>query len=289
MHGKNEENGLAAVPDMRIERDAAGIWTGSWNGFVLRTAFQPVFRVESGRLTPFACEALLRVSRDDSPVLTDSFLSTLDADAFAMIEPELRRLHIRNAVHLPTAERRLFLNFDPRIPEHPGRFGKVLRELGDELRSVGISPADIVCEITEAETANKAALTHFAYELRARGYMVAVDDFGSHASRPERVRAIAPDIVKFDGRLVRRLLATPSGAATLRLMVSRFREDGMNTVLEGIEALWEIGVAESTGAALLQGYALAAPRLAGPDFGSWLAQFRPQSQPSATPLVKKFR
>jgi EAL domain-containing protein (putative c-di-GMP-specific phosphodiesterase class I) len=198
-------------------------------------------------------------------------------------------MHIRNAAHIPAAERRLFLNIDPRIPEHPSRFEQVLRDLGDELRQAGISPADVVCEITEAETQNKAALTHFAYELRARGYMIAVDDFGARASQPDRVAAIAPDIVKFDGGLVRRLLETQSGAATLRLMVSQFDREGIHSVLEGVEALWELGACETTGADMVQGFALAAPRLAGPQFGAWLAQYRPQPETPAATLVKSFR
>ncbi len=278
-----------SLPEMRMQKDAQGVWTAAYGEFVLGTAFQPIFRFENGRLTPVACEALLRVSRNGNPVLTDAFFSVLDKQAFTALEPELRRLHIRNAAHVPSPERRLFLNFDPRVPEHPVRFERALRDLGDELRSAGISQADIVCEITEAETQNKAALTHFAYELRARGYMIAIDDFGAHASRPDRVAAIAPDIVKFDGKLVKRMLQTPSGIATLRLMVQQFDREGINSVLEGLEALWELSPAESTGAALVQGYALAAPRLAGPQFGAWLAQYRPQPQTPATTLVKTFR
>ena len=278
-----------SLPELRMQKDAQGVWTAEYGEFLLGTAFQPIFRFENGRLTPVACEALLRVTRGANPVLTDAFFSVLDTEAFIALEPELRRLHIRNAVHVPSPERRLFLNFDPRIPEHPERFERVLRDLGDELRAAGISPADIVCEITEAETQNKAALTHFTYELRARGYMVAVDDFGAHASRPDRVAAIAPDIVKFDGKLVKRMLETPSGIATLRLMVQQFDREGITSVLEGLEALWELGPAESTGAALVQGYALAAPRLAGPQFGAWLAQYRPQPETPAVRLVKTFR
>ena len=280
---------MTARPDMRMDRDASGIWTAERDGFVLRTAFQPIFRFEKGRLAPIACEALLRVTRDGNPVLTDAFFRTLGKSAFCALEPELRRLHIRNAVHIPQSERRLFLNLDPRIPEHPARFGQVLRDIGDELRAIGMSPSDVVCEITEAETDNDAALTHFTYELRARGYMVAVDDYGARASKPARVAAIAPDIVKFDGALVRRLLETRSGEATLRLMVSRFRSDGIHSVLEGVEALQDIGPAETTGAAMIQGYALAAPRLAGPEFATWLAQYRPRPETPAAQLVKSFK
>jgi EAL domain-containing protein (putative c-di-GMP-specific phosphodiesterase class I) len=255
----------------------------------LRTAFQPIFRFEAGRLVPVACEALLRASNGETPVLTEAWFSSLTREQFRAIEPELRRLHIRSARHLPSSLRRLFLNFDPRIPESRTDFEHALRDLADELRAAGISSNDIVCEITEAETESAEALTHFAYELRARGYVIAVDDFGAHASRLARVAALAPDLVKFDGKLVKRLLSTRSGAATLATLTGQFRKDGIHSVFEGLEALWEIGAAESAGASMVQGFVVAAPRLAGPELAAWIAQYQPPPGGSDKQLVKRFR
>ncbi|MCI5074292.1 MAG: EAL domain-containing protein [Oricola sp.] len=259
-----------------MERDDDGAWIAILGDFVLRTAFQPIFRFDQGHLAPIACEALLRVSRDGHPVLTEAFFAMLDAPSFIAIEPELRRMHIRNASFIPSSQRRLFLNLDPRLAETPTRLHQALASLADELRAARIPPADIVCEFTEVETACEATLPHFAHELRARGFVIAIDDYGDRASRPERVEALAPDIVKFDGRLVKRLLATPAGIGTLRLMASRFASDGIHCVLEGLETMRDIERAETTGAQMLQGYALAEPRVAGPDFGAWIARFEPQ-------------
>ncbi|WP_158284723.1 EAL domain-containing protein [Oricola cellulosilytica] len=254
----------------------------------LRTAFQPVFRFQNGRLSPVACEALLRVMRGTTPVLTDAWFSSLDMPEFRQIEPELRRLHIRNARHLPPGQQRLFLNFDPRIPESGSGFDAILRELGSELRDAGISPADVVCEITEAHTDRTEILTHLSYELRARGFLIAVDDFGAHASRLGRVTALAPDIVKFDGNLVQRLLATRAGFGTLATLVARFRDDGIHSVLEGLEALWQVGLAEKADAAMVQGYVLAAPRLAGPDLPAWLGQYHVPRHSTNVQLAKRY-
>ena len=276
---------------LHIEKSDDGTFFARYDACILRTAFQPIFRFDKDHLVPIACEALLRVTRDGIPVLTDAFFGSLDSDALRALEPRLRHLHIRNARHLPADQRRLFLNFDPRVPEDPARLEIELRDLGAELRDAGISPSDVVCEITEAETQSDAALKHFAYELRARGYHVAVDDFGAHASRPQRVAALTPDIVKFDGSLVKRLLGTDAGVGTLRVMIAQFRRDGIQCVLEGLEALWEVGIAETTGATMLQGYVLAAPRLAGPDLAAWMTQYMPQPKPASggERLVKTFR
>ena len=280
---------MSDMPLLEIDQRDNGTFFARYGDFVLQTAFQPIFRFEKGRIVPVACEALLRVSRNDVPVLTDAFFAMLDPAEFRALEPELRRLHIRNACHLPADMRRLFLNFDPGVLDDPAGFEAQLRVLGDELRDAGIAPADIVCEITEAETRSSEALTHFAYELRARGYQVAVDDFGAKASRLQRVAALAPDIVKFDGALVKRLMATEAGVASLRMLISRFRKDGIVCILEGLEALWEVGVAETTGAEMVQGFVLAAPRLAGPDLAAWIAQYRPLPEEPAIRVAKRSR
>lgn len=265
-----------------------GAIVARYGDVTLQTAFQPVFRFEKGRLSPVACEALLRVMRGTTPVLPDAWFSSLDMADFREIEPQLRRLHIRNARHLPPAQRRLFLNFDPRIPETRAGFDAVLHDLGSELRDAGISPADVICEITEAETDSPEILTHLTYELRARGFLIAVDDFGAHASRLGRVTALAPDIVKFDGNLVRRLLATRAGFGTLATLVARFRDDGIHSVLEGLEALWEVSLAEEAGTAMVQGFVLAAPRLAGPDLPAWLSQYQVPRHTTNVHLAKRY-
>lgn len=279
---------MAGAYELQIEKREDGTHVANHAGVLLQTAFQPIFRFHDDRLQPVACEALLRVTRGTTPVLPDAWLGSLNEAEFRAIEPQLLRLHIRNAGLLPLDMRRLFLNFDPRIPEHPAAFQSVLRDLGDELRAAGISPADIACEITEAETVNDNSLTHFAYELRARGYMIAVDDFGANASRPARVRALAPDIVKFDGRLVRRLMSTRTGMETLKGLVARFQNDRISCLLEGLKSIWEVQMAETTGAAMVQGYALAAPRIAASDITVWLDQYQPNLGSATTGLVKRF-
>lgn len=285
------EKALQDTPPLVLERLEDGTCVGHFDGVVLQSAFQPIFRFEGERLVPIACEALLRVSRDGVPVLNDAFFSMLAPEAYRALEPNLHCLHIRNAHFLPRDMRRLFLNFDPGNLDDPAGFEVCLHQLGAELRAAGISPADVVCEITEAETRSKAALTHFTYELRARGYLVAIDDYGSNASRMDRVAALAPDIVKFDGPLVRRMMETSAGAASLRMLVQRFRKEGIQCVLEGLENLWQVHLAETTDASMVQGFALAAPRHAGPDLPAWLARFRPRPPEagSTTRLVKRFR
>jgi EAL domain-containing protein (putative c-di-GMP-specific phosphodiesterase class I) len=95
------------------------------------------------------------------------------------------------------------------------------------------------------------------------------------------VRALKPDIVKFDAQWITRLMETGPGFALLHAMVTTFTDQGIETVFEGIEEGWQLELAERCGATLVQGYALARPELAPTSF----ARFR-QAEGERAPASK---
>ena len=114
--------------------------------------------------------------------------------------------------------------------------------------------------------------------LRAHGFRIAVDDYGAHDSDIERIRALKPDIVKFDAQWITRLMESGPGFALLHAMVANFADQGIVTVFEGIEEGWQLELAERSGASMVQGYVLARPEIAPTSF----AQFRqPRDQTAA--------
>ncbi len=70
----------------------------------------------------------------------------------------------------------------------------------------------------------------------------------------------------------------------MRVIVSQFREDGIEPVFEGLETGWQVDQCEELGVFLMQGYILAKPELAPtsfdtrfPELGS--AYFSPPARP----------
>lgn len=57
-----------------------------------------------------------------------------------------------------------------------------------------------------------------------------------------------------------------AGAALLRVIVSQFRNDGIEPVFEGLETSWQVELCEELGVLLMQGYVLAKPELAPTTF-----------------------
>jgi EAL domain-containing protein (putative c-di-GMP-specific phosphodiesterase class I) len=77
-----------------------------------------------------------------------------------------------------------------------------------------------------------------------------------------RITRLQPDIVKFDGALMQRLMETAAGYGLLTAMVSTFSREGILTVFEGVENHEQVELAERSGVAMVQGFALARPELA---------------------------
>ncbi len=267
-----------------LERQHDNSWTASYGEFTLRSALQPIFRFADGKLRPVAFEGLLRPYLEDTPVLTGSFFQSVSLQDQRYIESIARTLHVRNASALPFSAQRLFLNFDPSLIESKSKLEQTLDDLGTELRISGLAPTSCVCEITEKAARSREDLNYFVYALRARGYTIAVDDFGAEASGMGRIKDLTPDIVKFDGALIKKQMEHSAGLAELKKLISDFHDLRINVVLEGLEEMWQIEMAEAAGADMVQGFAAAVPRLAPADFSEW---FDDESDTKLRPLLKK--
>ena len=269
-----------------IARNQDGTLSAVDGTVVVNTAFQPLFRHFEGRLLPVAFEALARPLRGGAPLLPDSYFGHVPPADLRDVEALVRHVHVHNARHLPCEARRLFLNFHPAGLGTAGTFEADLRALGEDLRQAGISPRDLVCEFTEHRERSEADMKHFVYALRARGFLIAVDDFGAAFSDPARIARLTPDIVKIDGALVRRMLASEEGFGEIARLVETFLKEGIRCVLEGLETLRQVELARRTGAHFLQGYALSPPQAAPGHFAPLMAAHRdaPESE-----LVKALR
>ena len=270
----------------RAERLADGSFAAIDEATIIRTAFQPIFRSHDGKLAPVAFEALARPSTGAGPMVPTAYFSSIPDEEQHHSHALVRHVHVRNALHLPHAARRVFLNFDPAILQSPSQAEHAIEMLGEALREAELSPRDVVCEFIENAATDNDALKHLTYALRARGYLIAIDDFGVDASDTKRVAQLTPDIVKFDGGLVRRLLGTQSGFEELARLVDDFRKQGIHSLFEGLEKLEHIEQARRTGVQFLQGFALAPPQIAPGSFDAFMAT---GEKGTAFPLVKAMR
>lgn len=249
-----------------IIRQADGSAVGVWGGYTLRSAFQPIFSFKDGRLLATAYEGLVRPFRDEEMVGPGAFFAGVpEVDRFH-VETLARTVHLLNAGVFLDPDASLFVNFDPSHFTDAGAAASVLRDTQIVLNEAGFSPDRVVCEITEQETGSDSTLRGFVASLKSYGHRVAVDDFGAEGSDMQRIRDLGPDIIKFDGIWTGKLLGTGPGIALLKDRVAAFSQQRIRSVFEGIETGAQLEQAEQCGVSMVQGFALARPRLAPASF-----------------------
>jgi EAL domain-containing protein (putative c-di-GMP-specific phosphodiesterase class I) len=253
-----------------IIRQDDGTSVGVWGVFTLKSAFQPIFAFDRGKVRIAAFEGLARPFRGEEALSPYNFFGLIPAADRLHVETLTRTLHLLNAGACLDPSAMIFVNFDPSLFVERAVVEGTLREMRLVLHEAGIDPRRIVCEVTEQTSASSETLDAFVLALRMHGFRIAVDDYGAHDSDAERVRALKPDIVKFDAQWITRLMESGPGFALLHAMVTSFAEQDIETVFEGIEEGWQLELAERSGATMVQGYVLARPEIAPTSF----AQFR---------------
>lgn len=238
----------------------------AWSPFVLKSAFQPLYGLEAGRLSIVAFEALLRPFRDDKLVPPLVFFGDLNGSDRIFMENLANRLHLLNAAAFLPGDKQIFINLDPSAFIDHSVADEAIHQMRVTLAETGIDPHRVVCEITEKRAVSQDVLFSIASLLRASGFCIAVDDYGADDSDMGRIRDLHPDIVKFDADWIARMIDTAPGLALLTTMVEAFEEQGIRTVFEGIENPSQIELAEKSGVSMMQGFALARPEIVPGNF-----------------------
>lgn len=120
----------------------------------------------------------------------------------------------------------------------------------------------IVLEITE-----NSLIDHMDYatellnELRGRGFLIALDDFGSGYSSIRYLANMPVDIVKFDMSMTRALMSEDRNTQNIiRTTAQMILLSGYDLVMEGVEDQEMLQVAQEAGATHIQGYLLGRPQ-----------------------------
>jgi EAL domain-containing protein (putative c-di-GMP-specific phosphodiesterase class I) len=268
-----------------IIRQDDGTSTGVWGTHTLKSAFQPIFAFQGGKLSIAAVEGLIRPFRDGEAWSPTAFFNTISAADRLHVETLTRTLHLLNAASCLPPEVSIFVNFDPSIFTDRAIADGALRDMRLVLHEAGIDPHRVVCEVTEQKSASQEALFGFVAALKANGFRIAVDDYGAEDSDMNRIKELRPDIVKFDAKWITRLMESGPGFALLTSMVATFAAQGISTVFEGIEEGWQLELAEKSGASMIQGYALARPELAPTSFSDFRAEMPAPAQGAETAVA----
>lgn len=124
----------------------------------------------------------------------------------------------------------------------------------------GINPANLRLEITEtalmADINKQIALIE---KLRAYGFAVEIDDFGSGYSSLNTLKDIRADVLKLDMGFLSKTEFKDRSNAVIDAVVTLSKQLGLSVVSEGVETVEQVDFLTKTGCDVFQGYYFARP------------------------------
>ncbi len=264
---KRPASGSVCIYRESMESVSGAVFSSSINEAVYRVVeqgeglimhYQLVRHTESGE--PSYYEALMRIDHGDRLIQP------------AEIMPIVESRHLEKELDQAVIEQLLKDLYDSTLPVGTG--------ISINLSAVSISDPDIIArlepfrhfmgdyklvlEVTETAliTQMEYANTHLA-ELRARGFLVALDDFGSGYSSLSYLTSMPVDIVKFDISLIRSLDDDPHRRLVAHLL-EFISSAGQETVAEGVEDAAALQRVRDLGFDYVQGFLHDEPELLSP-------------------------
>ncbi len=238
-------NRLSDAPSAANEVDSMLFCAGQVKAEDLSTVFQPIVRLETGKL--FAYETLVRC-RVPGFGPTTLFERAAAERSTGRLGRLIREIAVPLCNGIP-----VFVNLHP-------------NELDDRWLVRPDDPIfshdhDIYLEITES-----APLTHFSLcasvlrEVCSRtGAHLVIDDLGAGYSNLKLIADLEPKVVKLDRALVQDLHLKPRQQKLVTMVVRLCEELGAEVVAEGIELRDELSAVRDSGAHFGQGFLLGRP------------------------------
>lgn len=222
---------------------------------LLKMVYQPIVDFRSGGVLGW--ESLARGPEEGyfrSPQVLFDFAE--EVGALFSLEKVCREEAIRQVGELSKGQK-LFLNIHPRtLTDSKFSSGETVRLL----RECGLSPQDVVFEITERHSITEFTLFYRTLEhYRRQGYLVAIDDAGTGYSGLSSIAEIRPEFIKVDHSLIRGIDTNPLKRAMLETLVTFVDKIGCGIIAEGVETETEMNSLISMGVHYGQGYYLAKP------------------------------
>lgn len=154
---------------------------------------------------------------------------------------------------------RLFVNVHPASLCSP-EFAKGLME---EVTLTGVSPSDVVLELSERQASlTLAALTSTLEPLRKAGFKLSLDNYGEGSSNLRLLLSLKPDYVKLAGSFTEGIDVDPLQREVVRSTRDLLGRLGMKTILSRVETPSELATALELGLEYAQGWHFARPRRA---------------------------
>ena len=224
---------------------------------VLEVHFQPIVSLDGAAV--YGHEALVRMPAGCPWTNPDALFAAARAEEVSIeLEIECVRVALERWSTRSVAGK-LFINLS--ASALLAAIGmRSLQQTLELVRSLGVSTASIVIELTEHEHVRDVEMLKSATAvLRRNGICVALDDFGDGRSSLRLWSELKPEIVKIDKYFTRHLASSGDKLQTMRALLQIAETFGSSLVAEGVETAEELRVVRDLGIRFAQGYYLGRP------------------------------
>ncbi|MCR5491313.1 MAG: bifunctional diguanylate cyclase/phosphodiesterase [Bacilli bacterium] len=225
----------------------------------IKPFYQPVVWSKDGTLS--GCEALAR--------WIDPELGFLSPGAFVPVLEEARLIHKLDRAILRAVCRDLRERLDANLPVVPVsiNFSRLDFELMDAVEELKACVAEynipkelLHVEITESALVNDLGLlTNAVKKLKAEGFALWLDDFGSGYSSLNVLKDYSFDVLKIDMKFLVDFENNEKSKSLIESIINMAEHIGMLTLCEGVESKVEADFLSKIGCGRLQGYLYGKP------------------------------
>ncbi len=221
----------------------------------ITSVYEPIVEVESR--TVYGYEALARGpegSEFHSPYAL--FAMATEQDLLFQLDCLCRQSGLHGARELPGGAK-LFLNVRPTTIHDPAFRAE---SISKTLEACGLSPSDMVFEISEQESIGNFDIFREVRDYYRRlGFQIALDDTGAGYASLEAVMELSPDFIKVDRAFVHGIDEDPGRQELLRALRSVADRIGARIIGEGLDTLEELATLGRLGIPFGQGWLFGKP------------------------------
>jgi len=219
------------------------------------SVYEPIVDVTTR--TVFGYEALARGPDDTTLHMPATLFATAtEQDLIFQLDALCRRSGLDGATDLPGGAK-LFLNVRPTTIHDPNFRAESIERT---LQSCGLSPSDVVFEISEQESiANFEIFREVRDYYGNLGFQIALDDVGAGYASLESVMELSPDFIKVDRAFCARIDEDPARQHLLRALQTLAERIGARIIGEGLDTLAELETLGSCGIEFGQGWLFGKP------------------------------
>ncbi len=230
--------------------------------------FQPKVRLADGVIV--GCEALIRWRNSERRLIHPEHFMPKVEDT-TLIGPVTEFISREACEFIARQVHSVSINFSARnlVDEHMPGF------LHQQVRRLGVAAERVEIEVTESALIQNLQAARTAIErLRAMGFAVSIDDFGTGFASFEYLQHLPITGIKIDRAFVRHLETHERSRKLMASMVDMGHALELVVTAEGVESAEQYRLLRAMGCDQVQGFFIT-PALPGRQFSTWTEHYRP--------------